>query len=153
MHWFKVVLPVSENTKTDDIHKPSHSRECSQWKHDLGKKNIAICSSGRCCTYPIAYAFKLHWVQLVQWLTGRTIRPILHVCYNISYCFLWYRRKSHLAEILYLVFALIIFHSFKSKISFSWIATALNSNTRFRTVILTLKTQNYRVMNWNIIRK
>ena len=33
MRWFKVVLLSPENTKTDDIHQPSHSRECSQWKH------------------------------------------------------------------------------------------------------------------------
>ena len=42
LHWFKVVLLVPPNTKTDDIHKPSHSRECNQWKHELGEENIAV---------------------------------------------------------------------------------------------------------------
>ena len=42
MHWFKVVLLVPQNIKTDDIHKPSQSRECSQWKHELGEENNAV---------------------------------------------------------------------------------------------------------------
>ena len=28
---------VKENTKTDDVHKPPHTREDNQWKNKLGK--------------------------------------------------------------------------------------------------------------------
>ena len=50
-----------ENTKTDNIHKPSHSRECSQWKRDLGKEEY--CDLFMIDVVPILpSAFKLHRV-------------------------------------------------------------------------------------------
>ena len=66
-HCFKVVLLVPSNAKTDDRYKPSHSREDSQWKHELGKEQEPQWLLIKLCTYVIL----LHnFVIAVQWLTA-----------------------------------------------------------------------------------
>jgi len=49
MFWTQTLLradlPVKGNTKTDDIHKPPHSREGNQWNDKLGKDKT-ICING-----------------------------------------------------------------------------------------------------------
>ena len=66
-HCFKVVLLVPSNAKTDDRYKPSHSREDSQWKHELGKEQEPQWLLIKLCTYVI---FLHNFVIAVQWLTA-----------------------------------------------------------------------------------